>query len=119
MSHFAMKTFASSYASAKVCMILLRHFPIWSIAPPGAIFFMVSFTASLNLPLFSRSRKERSRIDRYAFDLCGIAVMGEIISSVGGLLLILSHSTTRACLVRTFSLISSAKCSIASGVNAN
>ena len=49
----------------------------------------------------------------------GIAAMGKILSSVGGLFLMASHSTTQACFDRTFSLISATKCLSASGVSAD
>jgi hypothetical protein len=69
------------------------HSPIWSIAPFGAVFVVVSFTAALT-PLFSkRKRKDRSRIERYAFDLCGIAAMGESFSCGGGLSFMSFHAT--------------------------
>ena len=45
--------------------------------------------------------------------------MGKIFCSVGGLFLMVSHSTIQACFDCTFSLISAAKCSSASGVNAD
>ena len=100
-------------------MIWLRHSPIWSIAPPVAVFTIVSFATSHTPPFFSQSWNDRSRINGYAFNLWGIVAISEILSSIGGLSLIAPRSTTRACFVRTFSLISAAKCSRAFGVNAD
>jgi hypothetical protein len=70
-------------------------------------------------PIFSRKRKERSKIDLKASVLCGMAGIGDIFSCGGDLSLMLSQGTRRAWFVRSFSLISSAKCSIASGVVAD
>ncbi len=99
-------------ALASACMMRVRHFLIWSIAPPGAIF-------SGNPPLQSLRQNDRSSMDKNAFNLCRIAAMGDIFSSGGGLSLMVSHSITRAWFVLIFSLISSAKCWIASGDKAD
>jgi hypothetical protein len=69
----------------------------------------VSFTASRNPLLWSLSQNDRSSMDQNAFDLCGIAAMGDIFSSGGGLSLMVTHSITHAWFVLIFSLISSAK----------
>jgi hypothetical protein len=74
--------------------------------PPGAVFVVVALTTSLTPPCFNLIRNERSRIDRKAFDLCGIAAIGEIFYSLGGLSFMVSHSMTLAWFVHTFSLIS-------------
>ena len=100
-------------------MIRLRNSPIWLTAPPSAVFTVVSFTASQKPPFLRQSWNHRLRINQYVFDLWGIAAMGKILNSVGGLFLSASHSTTWACFVRTFSLISAAMCSNASRVKAD
>ncbi len=80
---------------------------------------MVSLTDADIPPFVSQSWKERSSIERNAFDLCGMADIGDIFSCSGGLSLMSPHSTIRACLVLTFSAASSAKCTSASGDNAD
>jgi hypothetical protein len=119
MSHFAIKFFASSLASAKACTIRERHSPIWSMAPFGTLLTVVSLTAANTPPFFRRKRKERSKIDRNALDLWGMAAIGDILSCGGGLSLIASQGTRRAWFVRSFSCISSVKCWIALGVVAD
>jgi hypothetical protein len=57
-------------------------------------------------------------MERKAFDLCGIAAIGDIFSSFGGLSLMVSQSTNLAWFVRTFLSASAAKCAIASGDSA-
>jgi hypothetical protein len=119
MSHFAIKILTSPSALANAWMIHDRHSPTWSMAPLGTLFSVVSFTATRMPPLASRNRNDRSRIDRKAFDLCGIAAIGDILSLCGGLSFILSHTKRRACFVQIFSVISSAKCASASGESAD
>ncbi len=79
----------------------------------------MSLTDASTTLFFSLSQKDRSRIERNTFDLCGITVIGEIFNFLGGLSLISSHTTVRAWLVCTFSAASSAKCAMASGVSAD
>jgi hypothetical protein len=118
MCLFSMKILLLLSALANACMMCVRHFPIWLIALPSAVFSVVSFTASQNLPLRSLSQKDRSSIDQNAFDLCGIAAMGDIFSS-GGVSLMVSYLITRAWSILIFSLVSSAKYWIASLDGAN
>ena len=118
MSHFAMNILSSSVASANACIIRWRAWPSWLIAPPGAVFVVESFTDGNVVPSRNRREKDRSRIDLKAFDLCGIAAIGETFICCGGLSLILSHSTIIACPVATFSRASSLKCSSASANSA-
>jgi hypothetical protein len=75
-----MNILASSLALAKAWMILLRAWPSWSRAPCGAIFMVVFLTNSMNPPFLSQRQKDRSSMDQNAFDLCGIAAMGNIFS---------------------------------------
>ncbi len=85
------------------------------MAPLGALLMVVSLTADKTPPFLRHKWKDKSKIDLKAFDLCGIAAIGEILFCGGGLSLILSHAIRHACLVCSFSLISSAKCLSASG----
>ncbi len=110
-----MNIFASGSASAKACKMQARHSPIWSIAPAGAVFLVVSLTDARTPPLARQSRNDRSKIERYAFDLCRIAAIREIFSWHGGSSLISSPDTIRPCFVRTFSAASAAKCATAAG----
>ncbi len=87
--------------------------------PPGAVFVVVSLTANRMPPFCSFSLNERSSVNQKALNLCGIAAIGDIFNSVGGLPLMVSHATTLAWFVLTYSLISCVKCSIASGVSAD
>ena len=80
---------------------------------------VVSLTAAKTPPFFSRKQKERSKIDLKALDLCGLAEISEIFSCAGGFSFMSSHWTRRAWCVRSFSLISSAKCVKASDVVAD
>ncbi len=66
-------------------------------------------------PSESRSVKDRSKIERNAFDLWGMAAIGEILSCGGGLSLMSSHLMSTACPAATFAILLSRKCSIASG----
>ena len=99
-------------------MSLDRQSPIWSIAPACAVFSVFLLTDARTPPFCSRRRKDKSRIDQNSFDLCGIAAIGDILSSGGGLSFILSQSTRRACFVCTFSSASALKCFIAAGERA-
>jgi hypothetical protein len=56
ISHFAMKIFAFSSASANVCTMRDNASPIWSIAPFGAVFSVVSLTAAQIPPFLSRKQ---------------------------------------------------------------
>ena len=88
--------------------------PSWFIAPRGEVFSGVSLTNAKREPSCSRKANDRSKIDRNALDLCGMATMGEIFNCGGGLSLMSSYKTILACPDATFSLHSSAKCSNAS-----
>ncbi len=55
------------------------------MAPRGANFVVVSLTDSTTPPSASRSAKDRSRIEQYALDLCGIAATGETLRCHGWL----------------------------------
>ena len=117
MPHLAMNTFASAEVCAKACIIRCRVWPIWSIAPRGAVLVVPSFTEG-TVCVDSLTGKERSRIARNCLDLCGIIAMGEIFNSFGGLCLIASQCTRRACPADTFSRTSVPSWRIASGVSA-
>ena len=58
-------------------------------------------------------------MEQIAFDLCGITAIGDIFSCFGGLSLMSSHRTIRACLVLTNSSAFSEKCASAFGDNAD
>jgi hypothetical protein len=73
-----------------------------------------SFIDSSIPPFLRRRLKDRSKIDLNAFDLWGIAAIGEIFSWGGGLSLISSHRTSFACPTLSFSALSAAKCTSAS-----
>ncbi len=111
---FAMKILSFLSASVNACMICCREWPSWFIAPLGAVFVLELFMDGRVVPLHSRSKKDRSNIDRNAFNLCGIAAIGETFICIGGLLFILSHSTIVACPMATFLAASCLKCSSAS-----
>ncbi len=119
MPHFAINIFAVSSASTNACII--RDKQSQSGQSPLLVWFfsVVSLPDASTPPFFSLGRKDKSRIEQNAFDLCGIATIGEIFNSLGGLSLISSHGTMRARLVRTFSAASSAKCEMASGMSAD
>ena len=110
--------FASLSASENAWMICERQLPIWSIALAGTVSQGLLLTDACTPPLVRCSRKDKSRIDQYAFDVCGIAVMGEIFSSLGGLSLMESHTMSRAWSILTFSAASAVKCSNAPGDSA-
>ena len=50
-------------------MIRLNECPSWSIAPLGAALMVVLLTEGSSEPSESRSVKDRSKIERNAFDL--------------------------------------------------
>jgi hypothetical protein len=76
-------------------------------------FSVVSLTAA-NTPLFlSRKQNKRSQMDQNAFDLCRIAAIGKIFSSLGELSLMSSQLTMCTWPNRTFSATSSVKWVIA------
>jgi hypothetical protein len=81
-----------------------------STAPFGPVLTVVSFTDRMVAPSSSRRLNERSKIKRKAFNLWGIAAIGDIFSSFGGFSLIESYDTILACFNATFSLASVAKC---------
>jgi hypothetical protein len=114
ISHFAMKILSFLSASANTCMICCGEWPIWFIAPLGAVFVVESFTDGRVVPSRSRSEKDRSNINRNAFNLYGIAVIGETLICVGWLSFISSHSTIVACPMATFLAASCLKCLCAS-----
>ncbi len=119
MSHFAINIFAVSSVS-EMHVLFVTSNPQSGQSPLLVLFFsIVSLTDASTPPFFSLSQKDNSRIKQNAFDLCGIAAIGEISNSLGGLSLILSHATMRAWLVCTFSATSSAKCAMASGMSAD
>ena len=70
---------------------------------------VVSLTNNKIPPFLSRNPKDRSRMDRKPRDLCGMAVMGDIFSWLGGLSLMESHSTIQDWPELTFSMASVAK----------
>jgi hypothetical protein len=88
------------------------------MAPAGAVFSVVSLTEARTPQFVRQRRKDRSRIEQKSLYLCGIAAIGEIFSSLGGLSLMSSHCTRRACFMRTFSIASALKCAIALGERA-
>ncbi len=78
-----------------------------------------AFTESRKPPCFNWKQKERSRMEQKAFDLCGIATMGDIFSCVGGLSFMLFHRTSFAWPAFIFSTLSSAKWANALGERDN
>lgn len=88
------------------------------MAPRGADFVVASFTEGTVDPSVSLTGKDRSKIARNLRDLWGIIANGDIFNSIGGLCLMSSHITIRACPLATFSATSAFSCSIASGTNA-
>ncbi len=64
--------------------------------------------------MVNHKEKERSRIDWNAFDLWGIAAIGDTFICGGGVFLMSSHKTIFACLHFTFLSASCLKCSSAS-----
>jgi hypothetical protein len=119
MSHFAINIFAVSSVFANPCIIRDKQSPIWSITPFGAVFSIVSLTDASTPPFFSLSRKDKSRIEQNAFDLCGIAVIREIFNSLGGLSLILSRARCGLGYYALSQLPLQQKCVMASGVSAD
>ncbi len=111
ISHFAMNIFASLSACANAWMMRAKHSPIWLMAPSGAVFLVVSLTAERTPLIARRKQNDKSKMEQKAFDLCGIAAIGNIFISFGGLSLMVSQSTNLAC---TFLSASAAKCAIAS-----
>ncbi len=89
------------------------------MAPRGVHFSIVSFTDLMMPPSSGQSADNRSRINRYSLDLCGIATTGYTLSWRGWSFLILSHSTTRACPFATLSLTLVSKCAMALGSRAD
>ncbi len=118
ISHFAMNIFASLSASANAWMMWAKHLPIWLMASAGAVILVVLLTAE-RTPLFARHKQnDKSKMEQKALDLCGIAAIGDIFSSFGGLSLMVSQSTNLAWFVCTFLSASAVKCAIASGDSA-
>ncbi len=114
MSHLAMNILLFSFASANACITCWRAWPSWLIAPPGVVFVVALFTAGSFVPSRKRRENNRLRIDLNAFDLCGIAAIGDTFICGGGLCLIMSQSTIVAWPVATFARASFLKCSSAS-----
>jgi hypothetical protein len=102
ISHFAMNIFASLSASANAWMMWAKHLAIWLMAPAGAVFLVVLLTAEQTLLFARHKRNDKSKMEQKAFNLCGIAAIGNIFSSFGGLSLMVSQSTNLAWFVRTF-----------------
>ncbi len=115
MSHFAINIFASLSASANAWITWDKHLPIWLMVPAEAVFLVVSFTDSRTPPFLRHRQNDKSKIDQKSFDLCGIAAIGDIFRSFGGLSLMESHCTKHAWFICTFSGALAAKCAIASG----
>jgi hypothetical protein len=65
-------------------------------------FSVVLLTDASTSPFLSLSQNERPSIDLKAFDLCRIAVIGNIFNCCGGLSFMSSHITIHACLMQTF-----------------
>jgi hypothetical protein len=77
---------------------------------------VVSFTDGMVMLSSSQRLNERSKIERKAFNLWGIAAIGDIFSSFGGFSLIESHDKILACFNATFSFASVVKCLRASSL---
>ncbi len=88
------------------------------MVPAGVVFSVVSLTDVHTLPFARHRQNDKSKIEQKSIDLCGIASIGNILSSFGGLSLIESHSTKHACFVCTLSAALAAKCAIPSGESA-
>jgi hypothetical protein len=119
MSHFAMKILLFLSASAKACIIRWSEWPSWFIAPLGAVFVVESFTDGSVAPSRRHKENDRSNIDRYGFDLCGMTAIGDTFICSGGLAFVVSHSTIVACPIATFLAASCLKCLSASGTSAD
>jgi hypothetical protein len=119
MSHFATKILSFSSASAKACIIHWSEWLSWFITPLGAVFVVESFTDGSVAPSRRRKENDRSNIDRYGFELCGMAVIGNTFICSGELSVIVSHTTIVACPIATFLAASCLKCSSASEASAD
>ncbi len=117
-SHFSMNTLSCSSALESACIVWLKECSSRSIALLGAVFVVVSLIQGHREPSDRHSMNDKSKIEWNAFALCGMAAKGEIFSYGGGLSLISSQLIWIACPAFTFSMLSSQKCSIASGNNA-
>jgi hypothetical protein len=114
MSHLAMSILSFLSASANACITCWSAWPSWLIAPLGAVFVVESLMAGGFVPSCKRSKNNRSRLDLNAFDLCGIAAIGNTFICGGGSCLIVSQLTIVAWPVATFLCASAWKCSSAS-----
>ncbi len=103
----------------KACIIRWREWPSWFIVPLGAVFVVELLTDGRVVPSRRRSTNDRSNINRYGFDLCGMAAIGETFICGGGLSFIVSHSTIVACPIATFLAALCLKCSSASADSAD
>ncbi len=106
------------FASANACIICVSKCPSWSIAPQGEVLIVVPCTDGQGDTSDRHNVKERSKLDLNAFDLCGIAAIGKILTCDGGESFISSHFTRMACPTATFAIASRQKCLFASGNNA-
>ena len=89
------------------------------MAPLGAVFVVASLTDGITVPSSNRTGKDKSKIALNFRDLWGIIASGDIFNSGGGLCLMSSHATIRACPLATFSATSARSCSMASGCKAD
>ena len=81
--HFAWNILANYGAWANAWMMRSKTFPIWSIAPAGAIFYVLLFTNG-TLPCgISCNAKAKYNIDQKALYLWGIDTMGDTLISTG------------------------------------
>ena len=83
MSYFAWKIFLQSGVSANEWIKHSRTCPIWSIAPPGAVFSLFSFIEGKRPCGVDFNENDRYSIGLDASDLRGITVIGETFIFVG------------------------------------
>ncbi len=98
-----------SSTSAKAWMILLRAWPSLSRAPCGAIFMVVLLTNLMILPFLSQRQKDRSSMDQNAFELYGIAAIGDIFNWGSGFSLMSPQKNSLAWPALTFLMLFLAK----------
>ena len=83
ISHFSWKIFAQSGASDNAWIKRSNTCPVWYIVSPRAVFSMFSFTEGTRPCGVNFNENDKSNIDLNAFDLWGIAAIGETFIFVG------------------------------------
>ena len=93
ISHFTWKILAPSYSSTKARIKHSSECPIWSIAPPGSVFYFFSFTDGMRPCGVNFNKNDRSRIDMNALNLWCIAAISDNFIFFGILHFMSSYST--------------------------